>query len=57
MRVIILREIFSRFGLSEVFVADNGPFINSEEFRKFSGSDEIHKINIPPYHPKSHGSA
>nr|XP_023017504.1 uncharacterized protein K02A2.6-like [Leptinotarsa decemlineata] len=55
--IVRLREVFSRFGLPEVLVADNGPPFNSEKFHQFCRSNGIHVINTPPYHPESNGSA
>ena len=50
-----LRMIFSRFGLPETLVSDNGPQFSSEEFRSFCRMNGIHHILVTPYHPSSNG--
>ena len=50
-----LRMIYSRFGLPETLVSDNGPQFASEEFRSFCRLNGIHHILITPYHPSSNG--
>ena len=47
--------IFSRFGLPETLVSDNGPQFSSEEFRSFCQLNGIHHILVIPYHPASNG--
>ena len=50
-----LRMIFSRFGLPETLVSDNGPQFAAEEFRSFCRLNGIHHILVTPYHPSSNG--
>ena len=50
-----LRMMFSRFGLPETLVSDNGPQFSAEEFRSFCRLNGIHHILITPYHPSSNG--
>ena len=47
-----LRMIFSRFGLPETLVSDNGPQFAAEEFRSFCRLNGIHHILVTPYHPQ-----
>ena len=53
----VLREIFSRNGLPEQIVSDNGPQFVSEEFGRFMKENAIKHIRISPYHPASNGAA
>ena len=46
-----LRSIFSRFGLPQRLVSDNGPQLVSEEFRIFMEENGIKHIKSAPYHP------
>lgn len=48
-------EIFSRFGILEVLVSDNGP--QSEEFRLFMKINGIVHKRSAPYHPATNGQA
>ena len=50
-----LRMMFSRFGLPETLVSDNGPQFSAEEFRSFCRLNGIHHILVTPYHPSSNG--
>jgi len=52
-----LRSIFSRFGLPEEVVSDNGPQLASEEFAVFMSKNGIKHTLVPPYHPSSNGAA
>lgn len=54
---VCLQELFSRFGLPEVLVTDNGPQFISDEFRHFVKSIGARHIRTAPYHPSSHGLA
>ena len=53
----VLREIFSRNGLPEQVVSDNGPQFVSEEFERFMKENAIKHIRISPNHPASNGAA
>ena len=52
-----LRSIFSRFGIPEELISDNGPPFSSEEFVKFCQELGIKIHKIAPYHPASNGQA
>uniref|UniRef100_A0A8C3HCL2 Gypsy retrotransposon integrase-like protein 1 n=1 Tax=Chrysemys picta bellii TaxID=8478 RepID=A0A8C3HCL2_CHRPI len=52
-----LQGLFSRFGLPEQLVSDNGPQFVSQEFQKFMKANGIHHITSAPYHPSTNGLA
>jgi len=53
----VFREIFSRNGIPETLVTDNGPQFCSEEFKAFMRVNGIHHITSSPYHPRTNGLA
>ena len=55
--VKVLREIFSRHGLPEMIVSDNGPQFISDEFRKFCDMNGICHRRSAPYKPSTNGQA
>jgi len=55
--ICCLREVFSRFGLPETIVSDNGPQFTSQEFATFCRSNGIRHSTSSPYHPRSNGQA
>ena len=52
-----LRDIFSRFGLPNQLVTDNGPQLTATEFREFLKSNGVRHILVVPKHPASNGAA
>ncbi|XP_071953858.1 uncharacterized protein [Antedon mediterranea] len=53
----VLRTLFSRNGLPQVLVSDNGPQFTSGEFKSFMAMNGIsHKLSAP-YHPSTNGQA
>ena len=55
--ISVLREIFSRLGIPEQLVSDNGPQFLSDEFKQFMTANGIKHIRSSPYHPASNGAA
>ncbi|XP_039450654.1 uncharacterized protein K02A2.6-like [Culex pipiens pallens] len=53
----ILRNIFSRFGMPEVLVSDNGRQFCSEHFERYCDVNGIMHLKTAPYHPQSNGQA
>jgi len=52
-----LRDAFSRFGLPEMIVSDNGTCFTSEEFQQFLKANGIRHARSAPYHPATNGLA
>ena len=48
---------FSRHGIPDVLISDNGPQFTSREFSEFSTQWEFQHVTSSPYHPKSNGKA
>lgn len=55
--VTALRDIFSRHGLPEIIVSDNGPQFTAAEFQQFCTSGEILHRTSAPYRPSTNGQA
>ncbi len=53
----VLRTLFSRYGLPEQVVSDNGPQFTSDEFAQFMKSNGVKHIRTALYHPSSNGQA
>lgn len=49
------REIFSRYGIPEVLVSDNGAQFTSNEFQQFLNMNGIIHKRSAPYHPATNG--
>jgi len=52
-----MRVQFSRHGIPDVLVTDNGPQFASKEFAEFVKQWEFLHVTSSPYHPKSNGKA
>ena len=52
-----LKEQFSRHGIPDIVVSDNGPQFSSQEFDEFSLTWEFSHVTSSPHHPKSNGKA
>ena len=52
-----LKEQFSRHGIPDTVVLDNGSQYSSQEFHEFSLSWEFNHVTGSPHHPKSNGKA
>ncbi|XP_055585149.1 uncharacterized protein K02A2.6-like [Uranotaenia lowii] len=55
--VAMFREIFTRNGMPETLVTDNGTQFASKEFEAFCSNHGILHLRTPPYHPQSNGLA
>lgn len=55
--ISVLRNIFSRNGLPEQIVSDNGPQFTSDEFQLFVKQNGIKHFRSAPYHPATNGLA
>lgn len=51
------RECFSRFGIPEVVVSDNGTQFTGSEFQTFCHRNGIRHVTSAPYKPQSNGAA
>lgn len=52
-----LREVFSRFGLPDTIVSDNGTQFTSQVFKDFVKLNNIRHKTSPPGHPATNGAA
>ena len=52
-----LKEQFSRHGIPDVLVSDNGSQLVSREFRRFTEEWEFKHVTSSPHHHKSNGKA
>ena len=55
--ISVLKSLFARYGIPEVFRSDNGPQYSSEEFSRFLKSLGIRHVPSSPYYPQSNGLA
>ena len=52
-----IHALFSRFGVPEKLVSDNGTQFMGSEFRNFCRSLSVEHVTTPPYHPWSNEQA
>ena len=50
-------KLFTRFGVVDCLVSDNGIQFTSGDFKDFCVTFQINHITIAPYHPRSNGQA
>jgi len=55
--ICCIRETFSRHGIPETIVSDNGPQFVSTEFNSFCSSNGVRHTTSSAYHPRSNGEA
>ena len=55
--IMALKEIFSRFGIPETVVSDNGPQYSSQEFVGFASAYDFCHVTSSPHFPQSKGQA
>lgn len=53
----VLKEEFSRHGIPDTVISDNGPQFSSQEFHEFSLTWEFNHVTSSPHYPKSNGKA
>ena len=53
----VLCDLFTRFGIPEQIVSNNGPQFASKEFQAFIKSNGTRHITSEPYHPATNGLA
>ena len=53
----ILTAIFSRFGVPDTLVTDNGPCFASSEFAKFADQRNFQHVTSSPRYPQTNGKA
>lgn len=46
-----LRELFSKYGILDIIISDNGTQFMSEEFQNFCKIYAVKHVITPPYHP------
>lgn len=52
-----IRELFSRYGLVDILVSDNGRQFTSDDFRKFLKMNNVQHVLTAPGHPATNGQA
>ena len=55
--ITALRDIFSRYGLPEIVVSDNGPQFTAKEFAKFCANNGILHRSSAAYKPSTNCQA
>ena len=52
-----MKAVFSRHGIPETVVSDNGPQYSAEEFAKCAAEYNFHHVTSSPHFPQSNGQA
>ena len=55
--IAICRSQFSRHGIPDILITDNGPQFSSHTFRCFTQQYQFNHHTSSPYHPQSNGMA
>lgn len=55
--IVHTKSIFTRHGIPEIVVSDNGPQYSSEAFAKFAHQYRFEHVTSSPYHPQPNGKA
>jgi len=55
--ILELRTLFSRYGIPETLVSDNGTGFTSGEFENFLATNGVKHLKSAPYHPATNGLA
>ena len=55
--VVLLRSMFCRHGIPEIFISDNGPQYASKYFDQFAKEYEFEHCTRSPRYPQSNGEA
>jgi transposase InsO family protein len=55
--VLQTKKIFSRHGVPEFVISDNGPQFTSSEYKKFSEEWNFQHHTSSPYYPRGNGTA
>ena len=53
----VLKCLFSRYGIPDVVISDNGPQFSSAEFAEFTRTWCFTHTTTSPYYPQSNGKA
>ena len=51
------KSLFSRHGIPEIVISDNGPQYSADEYRKFANDYQFEHITSSPHYPQSNGEA
>ncbi|XP_029636977.1 uncharacterized protein K02A2.6-like [Octopus sinensis] len=52
-----LEELFTRYGVPDTIMSDNGTQFMAKEFERFCKSVQMKQVLTPPYHPRLNGLA